>query len=817
MMGFMAIFQALSLYTVGIVVPLIPTLYNLFVKLSTFQFLSNSYIHSVWNNIYVLVGVIVMFAIAIKLISTIVNPDTLTDNKKGVKGIYFRTIIAVVMIFIIPMLFTYSFELQKKLIDSNFLISRVFGYKISDDTSVGQLLAWTTLSSFCTLGEAANEEDVRVYNRTKEDLSYLWGLIARIKIEDPWGNPAQVTQGVTKYGSFNYHSILCPLTAFLVAYELLLLCMDTLFRAAKLALLELMLPIVLGAFVFNPEILKKWAKEFISTYLSLFLKVIAIGFMVISFISIKAYIEGDTFFDDWLMQGFFNVLFIIALLQLVKKIPEIINTVFGTHIKTAGGIKGRLGEMAGIGGMAAKAWTSLGTGAKNLAKLGLQAPLVGGYFAADAIYHARTKDHLRNSAAFRGIKGGLYAARAGLKSGSLMDAYKGYEQSQALSALTTRDRRGLSNQLTAAYAPYHVGSQGYDSRPIDNNGQASWRPIHEQNADIQGVTDATKSFIRGRNSTNLQENLDKYAPALKQASILKAAQTTRENLVSNYGSYVQKVQSDTTGRYSPAVISHVEKTGSLVAQDGVIPKKEIEYLAKNGVASEAELKLTTDLIAKNTAIVRQGNQLLNLPEDSSELRKASTLGPHVSGAEEGVKNIEQEAEDYMNDSGVSEVTKIAMKRGQATLKNMTGGYGMALTAGIEGADGNAVEYAGKGEEIEWLEKESTRAAYYTPFVEEYQNSNNNSINNSGNDQSIPGDQGTQQSQPHEHKPADVITPQDFEALDAAEAQLNAEEAKIKNTFGMDPKQREEELRQITREKQKIAARRHELHGGALDE
>ena len=58
-------------------------------------------------------------------------------------------------------------------------------------------------------------------------------------------------------------------------------------ESAKIALLELMLPVVLGAYVFNPEILKKWAKEFFSTYISVFLKVLAIGFMILALDALK--------------------------------------------------------------------------------------------------------------------------------------------------------------------------------------------------------------------------------------------------------------------------------------------------------------------------------------------------------------------------------------------------------------------------------------------------------------------------------------------------------------------------------------------------
>ena len=413
--GIVSLFVSISLYLTQLIYPVIPKLYSLFEKLATFGFLTDDYIHSVWNNIYVLVGVIVLFAIAIKLISTIVNPDTLSDNKKGVKGLYFRTVIAVILIFIIPFIFSASFELEKKLMDSNFLISRVFGYKIAEGSDVGQLLAWTTFSSFCSPTDQASETSLNFWKETQHDISNIGNLLVHIRVNEPFID----SDNKTTFVSYNYHAILCPLTGFIIAYEILLLCMDTLFRVVKLSFLELMLPIILGAFVFNPEILKKWAKEFVSTYLSLFLKVLAIGFMIISFVSIRAYVEGDPFFEDWLMQGLLNALFLIALLQLVKKIPDLINSLFGTHIKTAGGIKGRLGEMAGIGAIASKAWTSLGTGAKNLGKMTLMAPVAGAAFGANAIYKANTGRNLTDTKGVRGIRAAGSAIGTAWKTGNV--------------------------------------------------------------------------------------------------------------------------------------------------------------------------------------------------------------------------------------------------------------------------------------------------------------------------------------------------------------------------------------------------------------
>jgi len=151
---------------------------------------------------------------------------------------------------------------------------------------------------------------------------------------------------------------------------------------------------------------------------------------------------------DWLMIALTKIFVIIAVLQLVKKIPDIINTVFGTHIQSRGGIKGRLGEMAGIGGLAQKAWTSLGTGAKNLAKLGLTAPFAIGALGADKLYK---KNHdgksLRDTKTFRQVKGIGAGLRKAWQSGSALQAYKEYDTASAPPQYQRSDRLKAQQSL----------------------------------------------------------------------------------------------------------------------------------------------------------------------------------------------------------------------------------------------------------------------------------------------------------------------------------------------------------------------------------
>ncbi len=305
--GIKLLFLALSISITQYVYPVIPRLYDIFMYFADFEFFNENFIHDVWNNIYVLVGVVVMFAIAIKLISAMVNPDTLTDNKKGVKGAYLRAVIAVILIFVFPILFEIVVDVQKDLLkdQGNSLLTRIYGYKVKGD--VGQSMAWETFSAFCTLVDDSTGVAVDMsnsknsyytdYYRTEKDIdnirnldTELWmgGIIEEIPLAEEIFRATNMANDGVAHIRYEYHPILCPLAGCLVAYEMLLLCMDTIFRAAKLAILELMLPIVLGAFVFNADILKKWAKEFISTYLIVFLKILAIGFMVIAIQALKA-------------------------------------------------------------------------------------------------------------------------------------------------------------------------------------------------------------------------------------------------------------------------------------------------------------------------------------------------------------------------------------------------------------------------------------------------------------------------------------------------------------------------------------------------
>ena len=73
LLGIKELLLGLSVSITQAIYPLIPRLYDLFLYTANFQILDNKFIHTVWNNIYILVGVVVLFAIAINLFDSLLH------------------------------------------------------------------------------------------------------------------------------------------------------------------------------------------------------------------------------------------------------------------------------------------------------------------------------------------------------------------------------------------------------------------------------------------------------------------------------------------------------------------------------------------------------------------------------------------------------------------------------------------------------------------------------------------------------------------------------------------------------------------------
>ena len=360
----------------------VPALYGAFEALCEVKLNKGDLIGTVWNNLYVLLSVIILFAIAIKLVNAIVNPDVLTDKKKGVKKAFMNAVISIFLVVLLPFAFGYLREIQANILENDLIPKVIFNDDSTGDPA-GEIL-WTAISSCINfspmiteidgvgdlLDTIGMEERNGVYMPSDPGSTSAYFFLLALSNLRPWVGIAAAIPGANvlidaaEDTIFDFHPFILFVFLLVLCYELIIIVMDTALRAFKLLLLELMTPIVLGAYVFKSEILKNWAMEYIKTFLQVFLLIIALTFMQHLVPLVVTITDGMGV--PFLYKGIIRLLLYIGVLRLVKQIGPLINKIFGTNIQGKGGIKGRLGEMAAVGALGQKAWGALGGFAKGV-------------------------------------------------------------------------------------------------------------------------------------------------------------------------------------------------------------------------------------------------------------------------------------------------------------------------------------------------------------------------------------------------------------------------------------------------------------------
>ena len=413
--GFMYwIFFALCKLLYGV----IPGLYDAFEFFGTYQFFDlDKDIKTIWGNLYVLLSVLVLFAIAIKLINAIVNPDVLDDKKNGVKKVFIKAFVAVFLTVLTPYMFTLLVDVQENIF-TNKTIDKLF-FNASGNQNTGHVIAWTAITSFINLDELAEVTsttnhaynlDTSAVSEGSTSNSHIYILSEDIDVglnniykSQPWNHVDSVHQ----------NPILMLLAGAFIVYEFILLVMDTALRSIKLGILQMMTPVILGAYIFKEDILKRWALEYIKTFVQIFLLLISISLMTKVLSLLPNIMAGPNWPNNpsWLLIGIINTLAIIATLRLVHQIVPLINKIFGTNIESKGGIRGRLGEMAVVGGLAQRAWDSF---RQNPARA-LTAPVsaVGGFASHMTAVGARARSIAEREGGTRGALMGAGALAAG--------------------------------------------------------------------------------------------------------------------------------------------------------------------------------------------------------------------------------------------------------------------------------------------------------------------------------------------------------------------------------------------------------------------
>lgn len=678
-----SILRSISFNITQLAYPLISYLYNIFELIANNQYFSSETIETLSGNIYIVISVCMLFTLGLKLLTAIVNPEALTDSgggsgkgvKRTAKNIFFSILFSVFLIILIPIGFRYLYIIQADILERQVVEKIVLGADSTEDHAPGQILASYAFASFCKPNETVSVESI------SNDGGNLYNLAITEDIENIKYMDGVINSKTDGKYDLNYNWILSPAVGVFLAYEMILTCMDIALRSIKLALLELITAIVLCAYIVSgTDILKRWAQEVFKTYINVFLKVAAMTFMVFGLSRLEEFLDSFDFSDsdaDFMTKGLIRVFIIIGLLQMVKQIPNFINTIFGTNIQARGGIKGRLGEMAAVGQIAQQGWDkirnkAIGFGALAAAGpagwLGAAAAIGGGA----AIKHGWNKG-FKGQAPWKDTTGGRVLRHVGgvgkgiwtgAKSnkgiiGSISEGVKAYQDTEvAKSRAGAKENTKLSTM---------IGNMKKNNFGIGEDGRIS--------AVVAGATEKDRTLAARAASNNLNNNIKtsldeagagKYskevqnlASASRSFQLANAAKDSYKKIDDQLTSLREHATNEVTQHYIEDIQGKL-RSGKMSAEE-VLQAVDYHYGGDGTGSSGAGGSIKTDCnnlktILESDVIDTNGNEV-KLYE---ALKQTADGGIKISDI-----NTETAALETVYNSRKSDITD-AMEKGNAT-------------------------------------------------------------------------------------------------------------------------------------------------------
>lgn len=400
--------RSIGLFFDEIVYNFVITLYNLFMEISNLTLLSDTALKEFGNRLYALLGVLMLFKVTFSLITYLVNPDSLSDNSKGLGSIVKRIIISLAMIAIVPTIFTLAFRLQALVLENNVLANVILGgnYTSSEagafiiDKNPGDSISFGVLSSFIhptdTYKEWATKGNL-YENATEEeeqDLAVVYRNYRDALETHDVGTLIDIATEKDEDGEFifNYTSFISTIAGAFVCYTLVVYCIQIGLRSVKLAFLQLIAPVPILAYV-DPKsgegTFKAWLKSCGTTYLDIFLRLIIIYFVVLMislltqdgiFQLYRYDIDGTTVAAEdvsFAAQAFIIIGLLMFAMEAPKLVPQMLglssNGNYSLSVKKALGAAATplaMGAGALVGGVGAAAINTVMTAKKDEGTVG---------------------------------------------------------------------------------------------------------------------------------------------------------------------------------------------------------------------------------------------------------------------------------------------------------------------------------------------------------------------------------------------------------------------------------------------------------------
>ena len=329
----------------AIIAKLITQVYNLLMDLANIMLSGDNIIKGIGQRIGLILGIFMLFRLAITLINYLISPDKLKDASKGGAKLITNIIISIVLLATVNVIFTEAFKIQRTILNSRIIENVFFGTSGSKNVDIGYYI----YSSLFT----PNEDAIGPGCEDLWDLSFQLqnsgcDVVLHNNLELSARNSIAKTKNSLDFSSvffdyslvtahsgsitsgefiFEYTPILSTAVGVIALLILISFSIDLAIRAIKLLFLQIIAPIPIISNM-DPgkgkETFQKWYKECFKTYITVFIRLIVINFAVFMISLIRG--EYKQIFTNNLL---LNIFLIIGCLMFAKQVPKLIEDMFG--------------------------------------------------------------------------------------------------------------------------------------------------------------------------------------------------------------------------------------------------------------------------------------------------------------------------------------------------------------------------------------------------------------------------------------------------------------------------------------------------------
>ena len=367
--------------------PLIVNLYNLFFNIVKITIANPDTIQKFAQRIYVLIAVFMIFKITVSMISWFASPDSVSDSNKGSSNLVKRIIISLLLLGSVNYIFNFAFRVQYIILNENLIGNIIMGNSTQanfQDTVMkgGDMVATSVFQGFFFPENTTQDEEEMYHKRAEQNNWSLFSSYAMSVVNKRNGEDY----------AFHYQAYVSTIAGLVVAWILLIFCIDMAVRCVTLGFLQIIAPVPILSYIDQKKgekVFNNWLQTCISTYLEVFVKLIAIFFGIFLIGELLAHdllqynSEGNAIPYDSLSGYFPRMFIIVGILIFVGKLPQLVADMLGVKkmdftlnpLKKLGA-SGFVGAAAGLGlgaltgGIGSAMAKQGGLGSKVLAGLG---------------------------------------------------------------------------------------------------------------------------------------------------------------------------------------------------------------------------------------------------------------------------------------------------------------------------------------------------------------------------------------------------------------------------------------------------------------